>query len=79
MIPVNMIAPYYSGHLEIAKKMKGKKFPTPLNATLFHPDYTVGSRITLDLLTFSVEKRSRAQAQVKMTWALPPVGSYTPP
>jgi len=39
-------------------------------AVLFHPDYTVGSGVSPDLLTFRCRKRSRA---------LPPVGNFTPP
>jgi hypothetical protein len=46
-------------------------------AALFHPDYTVGSGISPDLLTPSSldEKRSRAPG----FRPIPPVGNFTPP
>lgn len=55
------------------------KLSTPLrahtNIVLFHPDYTVGSGIAPDLLTFRNRKRSRAPGPLR----IPPVGNFTPP
>jgi hypothetical protein len=43
----------------------------------FHPDYTVGSGITPDLLTYRPHGRHRSRAQLRR--ALPPVGNLTLP
>ncbi len=44
---------------------------------LFHPDYTVGSGIGPDLLTF--QRMLEALAGFRHFCLLPPVGNYTPP
>lgn len=54
----------------------------PTDAILFSPiqTLTVGSRITLDLLTFALQWQHKALAG--FTWIfkyLPPVGTFTPP
>lgn len=44
---------------------------------LFHPDYTVGSGLSPDLLTFPVKPESARGLRNYVS--IPPVGNFTPP
>ena len=57
--------------------MRGRAGRASVNPVLFHPDYTVGSGVTPDLLTLGIAPE--ALAGFGLSTHLPPVGNCTPP